>query len=94
MLGRQQVTSPWKHQPAGTQHPPLTSKAGSYLRYVDFVSLNFRLESNKEEKEEICSTVIVTRETRQKSAIITRKSGGVGAAHERTLHPATNQPAE
>jgi len=28
------------------------SEAGSYLRRIDFVSLNSRLESNKEEEEE------------------------------------------
>ena len=27
----------------------MCSKAGSYLRYIDFVSRNSRLESNKEE---------------------------------------------
>jgi hypothetical protein len=30
------------------------SEAGSYLRLIDFVSLNYRLESNREEDEEAC----------------------------------------
>ena len=29
------------------------SKAGSYFRLIDFVSLNSRLESNEEEEEEV-----------------------------------------
>jgi len=40
---------------------PICSEEGSYLRLIDFLSLNSRLESNKEEDSNLCQACVLSR---------------------------------